>query len=155
MSQASRSAILSLSRCNRTAAARHSRCDSNGLTVPSGLQGAFENAKDASQLLPGQTVQVRTRSMSGGPAPAAIMISTDRVRLRETRFHSHSLGSPSGANFTVGSLPGVFTASGATSVQVQTSSQTNFNNVSGVAGLTDGSTVSLRGLLFEGTPVQL
>jgi hypothetical protein len=35
---------------------------------------------------------------------------------------------------------------------VQTSSNTSFDNVAGVAGLADGSTVSVRGLLFKSAP---
>lgn len=126
--------------------------DTNGLTVPSSLQQAFEAATDTSQLLPGQTVQVRKLTMTGGPAPAAITITTDRVRLRDTSFTATIAGAPSGNNFNVGGLPGLFTAAGVSQIQVQTSSQTNFDNVSGVSGLADGSTVSLRGLLFMSTP---
>ncbi len=128
------------------------RVDTNGLTVPSTLQQAFEGATDTSQLMPGQTVEVRKRAMAGGPAPAAITITTDRVRLRDTRFTATVSGAPSGSNFNVGGLPGLFTAAGISQIQVQTSSQTNFDNVSGVSGLADGSTVSLRGLLFKSTP---
>src|SRR5690242_6386719 len=126
--------------------------DTNGLTVSSSLQQAFEAATDTSQLLPGQTVQVRKLTMTGGPAPAAITITTDRVRLRDTRFTATIAGAPSGNNFNVGGLPGLFTAGGISQIQVQTSSQTKFENVSGVSGLADGSTVSLRGLLFSSTP---
>jgi uncharacterized protein DUF5666/uncharacterized protein DUF4382 len=126
--------------------------DTNGLTVPSTLQQAFEGATDTSQLLPGQTVQVRNVTMTGGPAPAAITVTTDRVRLRDTRFTATVSGAPSGSIFNVTSLPGLFTAAGISQIQVQTSSQTNFENVSGVSGLADGSTVSLRGLLFISTP---
>jgi hypothetical protein len=126
--------------------------DANGLTVPSTLQQAFEGATDTSQLLPGQTVQVRKRAMTGGPAPAAITITTDRVRLRDTSFTATVSGARSGNNFNVGGLPGLFTAAGISQIQVQTSSQTNFENVGGVSGLADASTVSLRGLLFKSTP---
>jgi len=126
--------------------------DANGLSVPSTLQQAFEGATDTSQLLPGQTVQVRKRAMTGGPAPAAIIITTDRVRLRDTSFTATVSGAPSGNNFNVGGLPGLFTAAGISQIQVKTSSQTNFDNVTGVSGLADGSTVSLRGLLFKSPP---
>jgi hypothetical protein len=126
--------------------------DANGLNVPMTLQQAFEGATDTSQLLTGQTVQVRKRAVTGGPAPAAITITTDRVRLRDTRFTATVSGAPVGNNFNVGSLPGLFTTAGISQIQVQTSSQTNFDNVSGVSGLADGSTVSLRGLLFKSTP---
>src|SRR6266853_2070074 len=126
--------------------------DANGLAVPSTLQQGFEGATDTSQLLPGQTVQVRKLTMTGGPAPAAITITTDRVRLRDTRFTATVSGAPTGSNFNVGGLPGLFTAEGVSQIQVQTSPQTNFENVSGVNGLANGSTVSLRGLLFKNTP---
>jgi hypothetical protein len=90
--------------------------------------------------------------MSGGPAPAPIRITTDRVRLRMTRFTATVSGAPTGSNFNVGTLPGIFTSNGIGMIQVQTSSETNFENVSGIGGLADGSSVSLRGLLFESTP---
>jgi hypothetical protein len=126
--------------------------DTNGLTVPSTLQQAFEGATDTTQLFVGQTVQVRKRTIAGGPAPAAITITTDRIRLRGTRFTATVSGAPAGSNFNVGGLPSLFTIAGVSQIQVQTSSQTNFENVSGVSGLADGSTVSLRGLLFRSTP---
>jgi len=126
--------------------------DANGLTVPSNLQQAFTASGDTSQLIPGQVVEVRVRSTSGGPAPAAIMVTTDRVRLRMTQFTATVSGSVAGNNFNVGTLPGIFTSAGVTSIQVQTSSNTNFDNVSGASGLADGNTVSLRGLLFASAP---
>lgn len=126
--------------------------DSNGLTVPSNLQQAFSGATDTSQLIPGQVVQVRVRATSGGPAPAAILVTTDRVRLRMTQFTATVSGAVAGNNFNVGTLPGIFTSAGTTLIQVQTSSNTNFDNVSGVSGLADGNTVSLRGLLFASVP---
>ena len=51
--------------------------------------------------------------------------------------------------FNVGSLPALFTGAGITSIQVQTSSNTDFRGVTGVSGLADGNTVSLKGLLFK------
>jgi len=126
--------------------------DANGLTVPSNLQQAFTASGDTSQLIPGQVVQVRVRSTSGGPAPAAILVTTDRVRLRMTQFTAAVSSAVAGNNFNVGTLPGIFTSAGVTSIQVQTSSNTNFENVSGASGLADGNTVSLRGLLFASAP---
>jgi hypothetical protein len=128
------------------------RVDTNGLSVPSALQQAFENSTDTSQLIPGQTVQIRKVSLTGGPAPAAITVTTDRVRLRDTRLTATVSGGPTGNNFNIGSLPGLFTTNGIASIQVQTSSNTNFDNVSGVSGLADGNAVSVRGLLFTSTP---
>ena len=126
--------------------------DANGLTVPSNLQQAFTASADTSQLIPGQVVQVRVRSTSGGPAPAAIVATTDRVRLRMTQFTATVSGPVAGNNFNLGTLPGIFTSAGVTAIQVQTSSNTNFENVSGASGLADGNTVSLRGLLFASAP---
>ncbi|HET9804987.1 MAG TPA: DUF5666 domain-containing protein, partial [Candidatus Acidoferrum sp.] len=128
------------------------RVDANGLQIPSNFTSAFTAAGDTSQLLPGQTVQLRVRSTSGGPAPAPITVATDRVRLRGTRFTATVSGSVSGANFNVGGLPGIFTTNGVNLIQVQTSSKTNFENASGITSLADGNTVSLRGLLFVGAP---
>jgi uncharacterized protein DUF5666/uncharacterized protein DUF4382 len=128
------------------------RVDTNGLNVPTTLQQTFEGATDTSQLLPGQTVQVRKRSIAGGPAPAAITVTTDRVRLRSTRLTATVSGAPTGSSFNVSGLSGLFTSAGISQIQVQTSSQTNFDNVSGVSALASGATVSLRGLLFMTTP---
>jgi len=123
------------------------RVHTDGLTVPSGLQGAFEGATDTSQLLTGQSLEVRLT----GPANAGppITVTANRVRLRMTQFTGNVSGAPVPPNFNVGSLPALFTGAGITSIQVQTSSNTNFQGVTGVSGLADGNTVSLRGLLFK------
>jgi len=128
------------------------RVDTNGTSVPTALQQGFENSHDTSQLIPGQTVQVRKVTLTGGPAPAAITVTTDRVRLRDTRLTATVSGAPAGNNFNIGALPGLFTANGINAIQVQTSSNTNFENVAGASGLADGNTVSVRGLLFTSTP---
>jgi hypothetical protein len=127
--------------------------DASGTNIPSSLRGPFEGASDTSQLIPGQTVQIRKRAISGGPSPLAIMVTTDRVRLEEARFTAAVSGAPNGSNFNIGNLPGLFTSVGVTGIQVQTSSQTNFDNVAGVSGLADGSVVSLRGLLFKSATI--
>jgi len=118
-----------------------------GLPVPSALQGVFEGAMDTSQLLPGQTVQIRlTGAANPGPPVAAV---TDRVRLRMTQFTANvKAGSLVPPNFSVDTLPGLFTNAGI-STHVQTSSNTDFEGVSGLTALADGNTVSLRGLLFK------
>jgi hypothetical protein len=123
--------------------------DTDGLSIPSNLQQAFESQVDTSQLLPGQTVQVRTLTMGDGPAPATITVTAGRVRLRATRLTASVSGAPNGSNFNAGNLPALFTVNGVSLIQVQTSSQTDFDNVSEVSALTDGTTVSLRGLLFK------
>ncbi len=126
-----------------------SQVDTVGLNVPSNLQQTFESQVATSQLLPGQSVQVRAMSVNGGPAPAPITVTADRVRLRVTRFTATVFGGPNGNNFNVGNLPTLFTANGVNLIEVQTCSQTNFDNMSGISALTDGTTVSLRGLLFK------
>jgi len=114
---------------------------------PSALVMAFQNATDTSQLLPGQTVEVRLTAPAN-PGPP-VMATSDRVRLRMTQFTASVSGTPTPPNFMVGSLPSLFTGAGITSIQVQTSSATDFDNVTGVSGLADKDTVSLRGLLFN------
>jgi len=123
------------------------RVQAEELSVPSGLQGTFQGAVDTSQLLPGQSVEIRlTAPVSAGPPVSA---TADRVRLRMTQFTANVSGAPAPPNFTVGSLPSLFTTAGITSIHVQTSSQTDFQGVTGVSGLADGNTVSLKGLLFK------
>jgi Domain of unknown function (DUF4382)/Domain of unknown function (DUF5666) len=127
--------------------------DANGLNVPSALQGAFEQAMDTSQLMPGQEVQIRSTSGSV-PTGTPITMTANRVRLRETQFTATVSGAPVPPNFTVSNLPGLFTSMGVNSILVQTSNQTNFQGGSGQGGaglssLADQSQVSLRGLLFN------
>jgi Domain of unknown function (DUF5666) len=122
--------------------------DTDGLAVPSTLQGSFEGATDSSQLLPGQTVQIRLAGPANPGSPVAV--TTDRVRLRMTQFTATvKAGSIVPPNFSVDTLPALFTTAGISSIHVQTSSNTDFEGVSGVTALADGNTVSLRGLLFK------
>jgi len=120
----------------------------DGLSVPSALQGGFEGATDASQLLPGQTVEIRLTGPAN-PGPP-VTVTTNRVRLRMTQFTANvKAGSIVPPNFSVDTLPALFTNAGISSIHVQTSSNTDFEGVSGVTALADGNTVSLRGLLFK------
>lgn len=119
----------------------------DGLQVPSALQGAFEGAVDTSQLLTGQTVQIRLTAPANPGPPIAV--TADRVRLRMTQLTAKVQGAPAPPNFTIGSLPSLFTNASITAIHVQTSSATNFVDVTGAAALADGDTVSLRGLLFK------
>lgn len=127
----------------------------DGINVPSGLQSAFEGATDTSQLEPGQEIQIRAKS-AVVPGPP-ITVTTDRVRLRLSQLTATVGGAPVPPNFTVGSLPSLFTAAGVTSIHVQTSSKTNFQGVSGASELANQDQVSLRGLLFRngGNPPEL
>jgi Domain of unknown function (DUF5666) len=120
----------------------------DGLPVPSALQGNFEGVMDTSQLLPGQTVQIRLMGPANPGPPVAV--TTNRVRLRMTQFTANvkadSIVPP---NFTVDTLPALFTNAGIGSIHVQTSSKTDFEGVSSVSALVDGHAVTLRGLLFN------
>jgi hypothetical protein len=106
----------------------------------------------ASDLMVGQVVGVRVQLFTPGTPP---QITTDRVRLRSSRLTAQLSGAPSGSTFTLTNLPGLFTSNGIMQIQVQTSSQTDFDGVSGIGGLASGNTVSVRGPLFQttGTPV--
>ena len=117
-------------------------------SVPSALQSSFQGATNTSQLLPGQTVQIRlTAPVNPGPP---LMVTADRVRLRMTQFTANvKTGSIVPPNFTVDTLPALFTGAGITNILVQTSSQTDFDGIAGLSGLSDGNIVSLRGLLFR------
>jgi hypothetical protein len=128
------------------------RVDASGFQIPSSLEQEFESHTDTSQLVPGQTVQVRKRDLSGGPSPAAITVTTDRVRLRAASLSAAVSGAASGLTFNLGGLPGLFGANGITLIQVQTSSKTNFENANDLSGFVDGTGVSVRGLLFNSTP---
>ena len=123
------------------------RVDDGGLTVPATQKTLFEGSVDTSQLMVGQTVQVRRLGTSSGTA-----IDTDRVRLRGTRFTA-TVASVTPPNFVVNVLPALFTAQGISQIQVQTSSQTDFDNApNGLGSLATGNMVSLRGLLFKNLP---
>ena len=121
-----------------------------GLNAPSALIRAFQNATDTSQLLAGQTVEVRLTAPANAGPP--VTVTSDRVRLRMTQFTANVSGASTPPNFMVGNLPSLFTGAGIMAIQVNTSSATDFDNVAGVSGLADTNTVSVRGLLFNATP---
>jgi hypothetical protein len=120
----------------------------DGLSVPGSLAGEFEGATDTSQLLPGQTVEIRlTGPANPGPLVA---VTANRVRLRMTQFTANvKAGSIVAPDFSVDRLPALFTNAGISSIHVQTSSKTNLEGVSSASAFVDGSAVSLRGLLFN------
>lgn len=127
----------------QTGSSTNFRIDEDGLSVPSDLR--FASSAD---LLVGQNVQVRPLNTSTGSS--GILVQTDRVRLRMSQFTAR-VRSKNGDNFNVDNLPSLFTGANPaiTEIQVRTSSQTEFEGGSGVAALSVGDTVSLRGLLFK------
>jgi Domain of unknown function (DUF5666) len=120
------------------------------VNAPSALVSAFQNATDTSQLLTGQTVEVRLTAPAN-PGPPA-MVTSDRVRLRMTQLTANVSGAPTPPTFMLGNLPSLFTGAGITTIKVATSSATDFDNVAGVSGLADTNIVSVRGLLFNANP---
>ena len=119
------------------------RVDTNGLTIPAGLLGAFEGASNTNQLIPGQTVQVRK---SGG---TGTNVTTNRVRLRMSRLTGKVANPIASPNFNVDNLPSIFGGA----IVVETQASTEFEGgITGVSGLAVGNTVSLRGLYFKSTP---
>lgn len=127
------------------------RVDARGLlsAVPSGAQQAFESSTDTSELLPGQTVQLRVRNITVGTG-VPIAVTTDRIRLRFSQTTGTITGAPVSPNFVLGSLSALFTNGGVSAIQVQTSSKTSFTGGNTFASLADGTTVSVSGLLFRG-----
>ncbi|HEV2195439.1 MAG TPA: DUF5666 domain-containing protein [Candidatus Acidoferrum sp.] len=120
------------------------------VNAQSALVSAFQSATDTSQLLTGQTVEVRLTAPAN-PGPP-VMVTSDRVRLRMTQFTANVSGAPTPPTFMLGNLPSLFTGAGITTIKVDTSSATDFDNVAGVSGLADTNTVSVRGLLFNANP---
>jgi hypothetical protein len=123
--------------------------DSDDLSaaIPSGVSFASVN-----DLLVGQEVKVRALVVSSQATGATV--TTDRVKLHTSQF-TGTVASINAPNFAVNGLPSLFTANGISQVQVQTSSGTEFENVSGVSSLATGAKVVLRGLLFKtaGDPI--
>jgi uncharacterized protein DUF5666 len=116
--------------------------DLDGATLAPGLQ-----FKGISDLTMGQSVEIQP------PGPAAVSITstgiaffTMRVRLDETQVTGVVAAPITSTTFMLGSLPPLFNG---TSIQVQTLSTTQFENVTGVSGLTAGQKVSTAGLLFN------
>ena len=114
--------------------------EEDGASIPT--NASFSSPAD---LMVGQEVQIRSLTGSGGTS-----IVTDRVVLRPSHITA-KVESISGGNFIVNNLSSLFTGAipAVTEIQVLVSSPTKFENVSGVAGLSIGDSVALRGLLFK------
>jgi len=92
----------------------------------------------------GQSVQIEKKALRIGTPPE---IDTDRMELKETSFTARVKAKLNSTDFTVENLPGMFV--GTTQIEVRTSASTRFEDMSGVAALNVGDTVSIRGLLFK------
>ncbi len=108
-----------------------------------------------SDLLVGQNVQIRpgTASTSGGMTT----LTTDLVRLWPSQITGQvGSSSPTNGTFTLTNLSPLFTGASPSimTIDVVTLSNMNFEDFSGLGSLTPGSTVSVKGLLFNtpGTP---
>ena len=100
----------------------------------------------------GQVVQIEPSSalVSGTPP----QLNTSHIRLMKT-WMTATVASKLGADtFTLQGLPGLFGTAGFSTMTVNTSAQTMFENVANVAALNVGDTVSVRGPMFmaSGTP---
>jgi hypothetical protein len=99
-------------------------------------------------------VSVRVGSAPSGTPPA---INADRVRLKSGAFTAKVKAKLNSTDFIVDNLPGNFAIK---QIQVRTNALTGFTsstNISGLADLNVGDTVSLSGFLIKtaGDPVLL
>ena len=117
--------------------------DSSEVPIPAGLSFA-----GPSDLVVGQEIHVRPDSVAAGPP---ISISTGSIRLTESELTA-TVQSVNGSVITLQNLPAQFGAAGIAQIQVQTSPQTEFEDNVGLGALNPGDLVSVRGLLFKGTP---
>lgn len=115
--------------------------DQDGVSIPSGL--SFQSISD---MIVGQSVEVDPSGIT--VSSSGISLTTDHVRLHRTHVTA-SIATIAGANFTLTNLPGLFTTAGITQIQVQTSSQTDFDGGTDITGLAVNDTVSVGGLLFN------
>jgi Domain of unknown function (DUF5666) len=128
-----------------------------GLTLPPDIltaKTAFAAATDTSRLQVGQHVQVRSTLLTPALPPSLPTLEANRVRLTQTRFTATVASVTGTTTFTVNGLPPVFAnlSPPVTSIQVETSTDTEFENATGVTDLSPTTQVSLRGFLFQGAP---
>lgn len=114
--------------------------DQDDLNISSGLSFASAN-----EVVVGQNILVQANTVTLGPISTTI--TTSRLRLRMSQFTA-MVASVAAPNFAANGLPSLFISNGVNQVQVQTSSGTEFEAVTGVTALKVSDTVSLRGLLF-------
>lgn len=103
----------------------------------------------SSDMMVGQVVQIEPSSalVSGTPP----QLNTSHVRLMKTWVTAKVASIVNADIFTLQSLPGLFGTAGFSTMTVNTSARTMFENVANVAALNVGDTVSIRGPMFTGT----
>jgi hypothetical protein len=108
-----------------------------GLAVPAG--GAFAGPTD---LIPGQDLQIEPGTITPGPP---ILTSTAHIHLHTSQFTA-TVSAVNGSAITVTKVPAIF---GLSTLTVQTTSNTDFEDLLGPSSLANGSVISVRGLLFK------
>ena len=113
-------------------------------------------AADGWHHLPGGR-GVRTEPLAAPSAGSPPQINVNHVRLMKAWFTAQGASKIDASTFTVNNLPGMFAPAGINAVKIVTSSGTEFENISGVAALNVGDTVSLRGPMFmaSGNPTMI
>jgi Domain of unknown function (DUF5666) len=116
--------------------------DEEDLAVPPGFR--FATSAD---LMPGQRVSVHPVT---APAGSPLSLTADHVRLDASHLTAR-IQSIADNDFVVDNLPSLFSSAvpPITSIEVRTSSATDFENVPNSFGLAAGDTVSMAGLLFK------
>lgn len=99
-----------------------------------------------SDMMVGQVVQIEPSSalVSGTPP----QLNTNHVRLMKTWMTAKVASVVNANSFTLQGLPGLMGTAGFSTMTVNTSGQTMFENVANVAALNVGDTVSVRGPMF-------
>lgn len=100
----------------------------------------------SSDMMVGQVVQIEPSSALVNGTPP--QLSTNHVRLMKAWITAKVASVVNADTFTLQSLPGMFGTAGFSTVTVNTSAQTMFENVANVAALNVGDTVSVRGPMF-------
>ena len=99
-----------------------------------------------SDMMVGQVVQIEPSSalVSGTPP----QLNTNHVRLMKTWMTAKVASVVNADTFTLQGLPGLMGTAGFSTMTVNTSGQTMFENVANAAALNVGDTVSVRGPMF-------
>jgi Domain of unknown function (DUF5666) len=100
----------------------------------------------SSDMMVGQVVQIEPASgLVSGPPP---QFNTKHVRLMKTWMTAKVASIVNADTFTLQSLPALMGMAGISTMTVSTSAQSMFENVTNVAALNVGDTVSVRGPMF-------